>query len=89
MTHDEIKKIAEDYANSDGVRNEIVSDICEAFMYHIQTDYYIVEKSKVRHHYQLALKESEEMNEETDEKVLLELLFSEEILGKEESENAD
>lgn len=89
MTHDEIKKIAEDYATSDGVCNEIVSDICEAFMHHLQTDYCIVEKSKVKRHYQLAVEDSDEMNEESDEKVLLELLFSKDILGKEESENAD
>lgn len=84
MTHDKIKEIAEDYATSDGVRNEIVSDICETFMHHLQTDYCIVEKSKVRNHYQLALKDSEEMNEESDEKVLLELLFGEDILGTSE-----
>ncbi|MCM1219650.1 MAG: hypothetical protein NC548_34655 [Lachnospiraceae bacterium] len=51
MTEEQIKAIAEEYATSDGVTNEIVSDICQAFLYRLKDCYCIVEKEKVMEKY--------------------------------------
>lgn len=84
MTEEQIKVIAQEYATSDGKTNEIVADICEAFLYCLKDRCCIVEKEKVMEKYN-AIKFLNQVGSQ-DRLDLLEDLFDSSMFHQKEAE---